>query len=235
MSRLVWDKAGEKFYEAGVDHVALYLNVSGVYPKGEVWNGITNVTESPTGAESNKGYADNIPYFNLVSAEEVEGSISAYTYPNSWNSCNGYEEPVEGLKLGQQTRTVFGLVYRTKIGNDTDGQDHGYKLHLIWGALASPSEMSHDTINDSPDAMEMSWDFSTTPVDVPGYKPTSTMEIDSTKFTEAQMKALEDILYGTDATSEEATGTEARLPLPSEIITLMKPANMALRAARVRE
>lgn len=235
MSRFVWDKAGEKFYEAGVDHVALYLNVAGAYPKGEPWNGITNVTESPTGAESNKGYADNIPYFNLVSAEEVEGSISAYTYPPTWNACNGYEEPVEGLKLGQQTRAVFGMVYRTKIGNDTDGQDHGYKLHIIWGAQASPSEMSHDTINDSPDAMEMSWDFSTTPVDVPGYKPTSTMEIDSTKFTAAQMKALEDILYGTDATSEEDTGTDGKLPLPSEIITLMKPANMALRAARVRE
>lgn len=233
MPKLAWDKAGEKFFEAGVDHVVLYVNNKGTYPKGEAWNGITNVTTSPTGAESNKGYADNIAYFNLISAEEVEGSITAYTFPSSWAACDGYEEPVEGLMLGQQSRSVFGLSYRTKIGNDTDGQDHGYKINLLWGAQASPSEMSHDTINDSPEAMEMSWDYSTTPVDVEGYKPCSTMTIDSRKFSAEQMKALEDILYGTDGEGESG-GTQARLPLPNEIITLMTPAGGTRRAARVR-
>lgn len=231
MAKVVWDKSGEKYYEAGVDHVVLYLNKKGVYPNGEAWNGITNVTTSPTGAESNKGYADNIAYLNLISAEEVEGSITAYTFPDSWTACDGYESPVDGLMIGQQSRSVFGLSYRTKIGNDTDGQDHGYKIHLLWGAQASPSEMSHDTINDSPEAMEMSWDYSTTPVDVEGYKPCSTMTIDSRKFTPAQMKAIEDILYGSDG---EGTETNARLPLPAEIITLMTPAGGELRAARVR-
>lgn len=241
MARLVWDKSGEKLFEAGVDHCALYLNKNGTYPKGVAWNGIVNITESPTGAESNKGYADNIQYYNLVSAEELEGSIEAFMFPPEWYACDGYEEPAPGVLIGQQSRSVFGLAYRTKIGNDTDGQDHGYKLHLIYGALASPSEKSYDTINDSPDAMTMSWDFSTTPVDVDGFKPTSILVLDSTKVPADVMTAIESELYGTDGVSTQADDEEssssssgdAHLPLPGEILAMM-PSGVALRAARFK-
>ena len=211
---LVWDKTGEKIYETGVSNVALYVQVNGTYPKGVAWNGVTAITESPSGAESNPIYADNIKYGNLLSAEELGATIEAYTYPEAFEKCDGSAQLAPGVTIGQQTRTPFGLAYKTTIGNDVDGNDHGYKIHLIYGALAAPSEKAYSTINDSPEAMTLSWEVSTTPVTVDGFKPTATVVIDSTKADPTKLAALEAILFG----SEEK---EARLPLPDEIVSII--------------
>lgn len=218
MSRCIWDKTGEHYYETGVDHGVLYpVQNGGTYGKGVVWNGLTAVTESPSGAEANPIYADNIKYLNLLSAEEFGVTIEAYTYPDEFAECDGSANIADGVTIGQQARKSFGLSYRTVLGNDTDNNDHGYKLHLIYGALAAPSERGYATINDSPEPITLSWEVSTTPVEVTGHKPTAYVIIDSTKVDAAKLKALEDILYGTDS-------AEPRLPLPDEIITLMEPA-----------
>lgn len=216
MAMLTWDDTGKKIYETGVDHGVVYpIQEGGVYSKGVAWNGLTNVTESPSGAESNKIYADNIVYANLISAEEFGGTIEAYTYPDEFAACDGSAEIAKGVVAGQQKRSVFGLCYRTKIGNDVDGEDHGYKLHLIYGALASPSEKSFATVNDSPEAITFSWEFTTTPVNVTGFKPTSYICIDSTKCDKTKLAELEKKLYGDES-------GEAQLPLPDAVINLMK-------------
>ena len=217
MSRLVWDKSGERLYETGVKNCVLYPQVSGAYPKGVAWNGITSVTESPSGAEASPLYADDTKYLNLMSTEEFGASIEAYMYPEEFEACDGSAEIAPGVSIGQQKRQAFGLCYRTVIGNDTDNNDHGYKLHIIYGALAAPSEKAYATINDSPEAITFSWELSTTPVNVTGGKPTASLTIDSTKVNAEKLKALEDILYGSET---ESTGP--RLPLPDEIATLMK-------------
>lgn len=211
MSRLEWDKTGEKLYEIGVQKGVLYVREGNAYPAGVVWNGLTAVTESPSGAEATSLYADDIKYLNLVSAEEFGATIEAYTYPEEFEACNGAASPTDGVYLGQQERKTFGLCYRTTIGNDVDNTSHGYKLHLIYGALAAPSEKAYTTINDSPEAITFSWEVTTTPENVTGYKPTASITIDSTKVDPVKLTALENILYG----SEEA---EARLPLPDEVI-----------------
>lgn len=217
MSKIVWDKTGERFYETGVDHAVLYpIDAEGLYNGGVAWNGITAITESPSGAEPNNLYADNIKYLVLVGAEDFGLTIEAYTYPDEWEECDGSAEIAPGVIAGQQNRKVFGLSYRTKLGNDVDGQDHGYKLHLVYGGLASPSERGYQTVNDSPEPINPSWEVTTTPVDVPGFKPTARLIITSTKVDPAKLAALETILYG----SEEA---EPRLPLPEEVIELLKP------------
>lgn len=223
MAELTWDQVGERVYETGVDRGVLYLpDNTGVYSDGYAWNGLTGVTESPSGAESTPQYADNIKYLNLVSSEEFGATIEAFTYPDEFAQCDGTAAPSAGLYLGQQGRRSFGLAYRTRIGNDVDGADHGYKLHLIYGALAAPSERAYATINDSPEALTFSWELSTTAVDVPGtnpltskpYKPTASITIDSTKVTAARLAQLEDALYGTASTSP-------RLPLPDEVISIV--------------
>lgn len=226
MSKLVWDKTGERLYETGVDHGVLYpIQAGGLYNKGVAWNGLTAVTESPSGAEASPIYADNIKYLNLMSAEEFGATIEAYTYPDEFAECDGSAEIATGVTIGQQARKVFGLSYRTVIGNDVDSNDHGYKLHLIYGTLAAPSEKGYTTINDSPEAITFSWEVSTTPVNVIGFKPTSCVIIDSTKVDAGKLKTLEEILYGKDPTTPEGNdGVEPRLPLPDEIITLMTPA-----------
>lgn len=223
MSRLVWDKVGERFYETGLDRGVLYpMGAGGTYDKGVAWNGLTAVNESPSGAEATPLYADNIKYLNLISAEDFGATVEAYTYPPEFEACDGTAEAAPGLTVGQQARKVFGLSYRTLIGNDVDGQAHGYKIHLVYGAQASPSEKNRQTVNDSPEAVAFSWKMSTTPVDVPGFKPAAHLIIDSTKVEDAKLKALEDILYGKDATTEpEVPAVEPRLPMPAEIITLL--------------
>ena len=222
MSKLVWDKTGERFYETGVKQCVLYIPTGGVYSKGVAWNGITAITESPSGAEATALYADDIKYLNLMSAEEFGATIEAYTYPDEFAECDGTASLVDGVTIGQQVRKTFGLCYRTTVGNDSDGNDHGYKLHIIYGALAAPSEKAYATINDSPEAITFSWEVTTTPVEVTGFKPTATIVIDSTKSDPTKLKALEDILYGKDGDS--GSGTEPRLPLPDEIKTLMTAA-----------
>lgn len=217
MSKITWDQVGQKLYETGVDHGVLYKQVSGTYPKGVAWNGLTNVTESPSGAEPSPMYADNIKYVNLMSAEEYKATVEAYMYPDEFAECDGSKELSDGVYIGQQSRTPFGLCYRTKIGNDVDGENHGYKLHLIYGALASPSEKSYATVNDSPEAITLSWELSTTPVEVKNGKPTASLTIDSTKADPAKLAQLEGILYGGES-------EEARLPLPDEIATLFSAA-----------
>ena len=218
MSRLTWDNAGERYYETGVKNGVLYpIQTGGVYSKGVAWNGLTAVTESPSGAEATALYADDIKYLNLLSNEEFGATVEAYTYPDEFAECDGSAALETGVMIGQQKRKTFGLCYRTTLGNDTDGNDYGYKLHLIYGCLAAPSERAYATINDSPEAITFSWEVSTTPVNVTGFKPTSCITIDSTKCDATKLAALEDILYGSES-------EEARLPLPDEIATLMKTA-----------
>lgn len=215
MAKLVWDKTGERFYETGVEKGVLYPQVSGAYPKGVAWNGLTAVTESPSGAEPTPLYADNIKYLNLMSNEEFGATIEAYTYPDEFAECDGSAELSEGVRVGQQTRKTFGMSYVTRKGNDTEGTDHGYIIHLIYGALAAPSEKAYATINDSPEAITFSWEVSTTPVEVTGMKPTACVTIDSTKVDAGKLATLEGKLYGTDEPSGEPT-----LPLPDEIATI---------------
>lgn len=223
MSKLVWDKTSERLYETGVDRGVLYPfnSLTSAYDKGVAWNGLTGVSESPSGAEPTALYADNGKYLTLMSAEEYACTIEAYTYPAEFGECDGSAEIADGVSIGQQTRKTFGFCYRTLIGNDTDGQDHGYKLHLVYGGLASPSEKSYTSVNDSPEAMTLSWEVSTTPVSVSGFKPTASITIDSTKADPTCLAALEAILYGGD--EPDAT---ARLPLPDEIKTVMTPAGV---------
>ena len=218
MSKIVWDQTGERLYETGVNHGVLYIPTSGVYSKGVAWNGLTAVTESPSGAEATALYADDIKYLNLMSNEEFGCTIEAYTYPDEFAACDGSASLAKGVSIGQQPRKTFGLCYRTTLGNDTDGNDYGYKLHMVYGCLAAPSEKAFSTINDSPEAITFSWEVSTTPVNVAGHKPTAHLEIDSTKADPVKLAALEKILYGD-------TDTEARLPLPDEIVTLMAEAD----------
>jgi hypothetical protein len=220
MAPLTWDQVGQRLYETGVDHGVLYLpDEAGNYEDGVAWNGLTTVTESPSGAESNPQYADNIKYLNLVSAEEFGATIEAFTYPDEFGQCDGTLSPVPGIAVGQQSRKQFGLCYRTRVGNDLDGTDHGYKLHLLYGALAAPSEKAYGTINDSPEAITFSWEVSTTPVQVDGatgtYKSTALLTIDSTQVDAATLAELETILYGDDA-------VDPRLPLPSEVIAMFE-------------
>lgn len=225
MAKIVWDKTGDHFYETGVKNCVLYIPTEGVYSKGVAWNGITAITESPSGAEATALYADDIKYLSLYSVEEFGATIEAYTYPDEFAECDGSAELVAGVKIGQQARKPFGLCYRTTIGNDTDGNDHGYKLHIIYGAMASPSEKSYNTINDSPEAVTFSWELTTTPVNVAGAKPTASITIDSTKVDKQKLAALEEVLYGKDGTGSDHTGaTEPRLPLPDEIKTIMTAA-----------
>lgn len=222
MSKIVWDKTGERLYETGVKNGVLYLQTNGVYNNGVAWNGLTAVTESPSGAEATALYADDMKYLNLYSAEEFGATIEAYTYPDEFAECDGSKEIVDGVVIGQQTRKVFGLCYRTVIGNDTDGEAHGYKLHIIYGAMASPSEKAYATINDSPEAITFSWEITTTPVNVTGEKPTASVVIDSTKADPTKLAALETILYGKDPTTDGGSdGVDPRLPLPDELKTLM--------------
>ena len=224
MSRIVWDKTGERYYETGVKMGVLYpIQEGGVYNKGVAWNGLTAVTESPSGAEATPLYADDIKYLNLISNEEFGCTIEAYTYPDEFAECDGSAALAAGVMIGQQKRKTFGLSYRTAFGNDIDGTDHGYKLHLVYGCLAAPSEKAYATINDSPEAITFSWEVTTTPVSVKGFKPTSQITIDSTKVKPEKLTALEEILYGKDAASGGGSGGEAvdpRLPLPDEIATL---------------
>lgn len=221
MAKLIWDADSKRIYETGVDHGVLYVRESdGSYPKGVAWNGLTAVTESPSGAEATPLYADNIKYLNLRSAEEFGATIEAYTYPDEFAQCDGSAELSTGVMIGQQSRKMFGLSYRTKVGNDTDGEDHGYKLHLIYGCDAAPSERGYQTVNDSPSAITFSWTVSTTPVNVSGFKPTASITIDSTKVDATKLKSLEDILYGSDTDSYSGSGTGPRLPLPDEIASI---------------
>jgi hypothetical protein len=214
MTALTWDQVGERLYETGVDKGVLYIpNGSGVYTMGVAWNGLVSVTESPSGAEASPQFADNIKYLNLVSAEEFGGTLEAFTYPDEFGQCDGTAAPSPGVLLGQQSRKSFGLAYRTRLGNDIDGVDHGYKLHLIYGALAAPSEKAYSTINDAPEAITFSWEITTSPVAVTSYKPTSFMAIDSTLVDPTDLTNLELILYGD-------TGVDPRLPLPDEVVSL---------------
>lgn len=222
MAKIVWDKAAEHIYETGVDHGVLYpQKETGKYDKGVAWNGLTAVTESPSGAEATDLYADNIKYLSLLSAETFAATIEAYTYPDEFAALDGSGELTTGVMIGQQARSAFGLCYRTQVGNDVKGSDYGYKLHIIYGAKASPSEKAYSTINDSPEAITFSWELSTTPVAVEGFKPTASLVIDSIKVGAEKMAKLEAKLYGTDAGSDSGSATEPTLPLPNEIKTLL--------------
>lgn len=216
MAKLVWDKTGERLYETGVSHGVLYVqNSTGAYPTGVAWNGLTAVTESPSGAEATPLYADDIKYLELRSAEEFGATIEAYTYPKEFEACDGSAELAEGVTIGQQDRKAFGLCYRTIVGNDVKKNDLGYKLHLIYGATASPSEKGYQTVNDSPEAITFSWEVTTTPINVDGFKPTSSLTIDSTKVDKSKLDALEAKLYGDES-------TEATLPTPDEVAAIFK-------------
>ena len=222
MAKIVWDKAAEHIYETGVDHGVLYpQKATGEYDKGVAWNGLTAVTESPSGAEATDLYADKIKYLSLMSAETFASTIEAYTYPDEFAALDGSGELATGVMIGQQARSAFGLCYRTQVGNDVKGSDYGYKLHIIYGAKASPSEKAYSTINDSPEAITFSWELSTTPVAVEGFKPTASLVIDSTKVGAEKMAKLEAKLYGTDAGSGGGSATEPTLLLPNEIKTLL--------------
>lgn len=215
MPKLLWDQTGQRLYETGVNKGVLYPQAStGLYPKGVAWNGLTAVTESPSGAEATPLYADNIKYLNLMSAEEFGATIEAYMYPDEFAACNGEAELTAGVSIGQQARTSFGLSYQTIVGNDVDSNAHGYKIHLIYGALAAPSEKAYATVNDSPEAITFSWEVTTTPVEVSGFKPTATLVIDSTKVEAEKMAAIEAILYGSES-------EDARLPLPDEVLSII--------------
>lgn len=217
MAKLIWDKVGERIYETGVDHGVLYLtNSAGEYTAGVAWNGLTAVTESPSGAEPSPIYADNMKYLNLVSVEEFGATVEALTYPDEFALCDGSAEPAPGVFVGQQPRKTFGMAYRSLLGNDVSGTALGYKLHLIYGALAAPSEKAYATVNDSPEAITFSWEISTTAVEVPGMKPSAQLTIDSTKVDSTALGLLEDILYGDET-------EEPRLPLPEEIIQMFTP------------
>lgn len=219
MAEIKWDGVGERLYETGVDHGVLYVrdDDDGDYPLGVAWNGLTTITESPSGAEASPQYADNIKYLNLVSAEEFGGTIEAFTYPDEFEACDGTASPTPGVAIAQQPRKSFGLSYRTLLGNDIKGTAYGYKLHLVYGALAAPSEKARATVNDSPEALALSWEFTTTSVDVPGFSPSSTLTINSTTVDAAKLKTLEDALYG-----RGSTGTPvAHLPLPEEVLTIL--------------
>ena len=223
--KLVWDKTGEHYYETGVKNGVLYpMSASGTYPKGVAWNGLTAITESPSGAEATALYADDIKYLNLMSNEEFGATVEAYTYPDEFAECDGSASLTEGVYIGQQARKTFGLCYRTTLGNDSKGNDYGYKLHIIYGAMASPSEKAYSTINDSPDAITFSWELSTTPVAVANFKPTASLTIDSTKVNAQKLAELEEILYGKDGTGEDNSvgAVDPRLPLPDEIANIMK-------------
>lgn len=223
MTQLTWDQLGERLYETGVDHGVLYLpDVSGDYTDGVAWNGLTTVTESPSGAEATPLYADNIKYLNLISAEQFGATIEAFTYPDEFAQCDGTAVPETGVSIGQQNRKLFGLSYRTRLGNDLEGSDHGYKLHLIYGAQAAPSEKAYATINDAPEAISFSWAISTTPVEVTGYKPTALLTIDSSKVSPSELAALETVLYGDE-------GVEPRLPLPDEVVAMFGVGSVAVR------
>lgn len=217
MSMLEWDKTGERQYTTGVDKVVLYVQSAGAYPNGVAWNGVTAITESPSGAEPTPLYADNIKYLNLISAEELALTIEAYMSPEEFDRCDGSASVAKGVTIGQQDRKQFGLAYRTIIGNDVDGNNHGYALHLVYGCMAAPSERANNTINDSPEAATLSWEVSTTPVNVTGFKPTASLEIKSTEADPTKLAALEAVLFG-------GTDSEARLPLPDEVIEMMKDA-----------
>lgn len=217
MAKIIWDNTGEKLYETGVKNGVLYLQTAGVYNKGVAWNGLTAVTESPSGAEPTNLYADDIKYISLYSAEEFGATIEAYTYPEEFAECDGSAAIADGVWIGQQSRKPFGLAYKTTVGNDTDGAGFGYKIHLLYGCMASPSEKSYSTINDSPEAITFSWELTTTPTNVTGHKPTACLTIDSTKCDKDRLAELEAILFGSDE-------AEARLPLPDEIAQLMNAA-----------
>jgi hypothetical protein len=224
MPALVWDQVGERLYETGVDHGVLYIpDVSGVYATGVAWNGLTSVSETPTGAEATAQYADNIKYLNLISAEEFGATLEAFTYPDEFSEFDGLALPVDGVAVGQQPRKMFGLSFRTRVGNDTEGEAHGYKLHLVYGCIASPSEKAYNTINDSPEAITFSWEISTSPVPVTDYNPTSLIVVDSTVVDEASLTLLEAELYGNGASS-------ANLPLPDEVIALFSSGAVATGA-----
>ena len=218
MAKLAWDESGKRYYETGVSKTVLYpQDADGLYPLGVAWNGVSAITNSPSGAEATPLYADDIKYLNLISAEEFGATIEAYTYPDDFGVCDGSAALATGVSIGQQSRKMFGLCYRTTFGNDADGADYGYKLHLIYGAMAAPSEKGYATINDSPEAITFSWAITTTPVAVTGFKPTASITIDSTKADPTKLAALEAILYGSDG----EPGAVARLPLPDEVATLM--------------
>lgn len=218
MSKLVWDQVGERLYETGVQQAALYVqNSNGTYGTGVAWNGITAVTESPSGAEPSPLYADNIKYLNLLSTEELMATIEAFTYPAAFEQCDGVADLSVGVTIGQQIRKSFGLVYKTSIGNDVGGAEYGYKLHIIYGALAAPTEKAYQTINDTPEAITFSWELSTSPVNVTGKKPTASLVIDSTKVDAAKLAILELIIYGN-------TGVDSRLPLPDEVASIFTSA-----------
>lgn len=214
--RLVWDAVGERLFETGVKQCVLYPidKISGTYNKGVAWNGVTSVSESPSGAEATDLYADDAKYLSLLSAETFGCTVEAYTYPEEFEACDGTAQLTPGVTIGQQARSVFGLCYRTTVGNDVDGNDHGYKLHIIYGCKATPSEKSYSSINDSPEAITFSWTVNTTPVSVEGFKPTASLVIDSTKVDKSKLSKLEDVLYGSES-------ADPRLPLPNEIVTIL--------------
>lgn len=220
MARLEWDKTGERLYETGTDRGVLYVASNGTYPTGVAWNGLTGVDENPSGAEANAQYADNIKYLELRSAEDFGATVTAYTYPDEFEQCDGSAEPAEGMYIGQQARKMFGMSYRTKIGNDTDGDEHGYYIHLIYGATASPSQRSYKTINDSPEPIEFSWEVTTTPVNITGYKPVAHVRINSTKADPEKLTVLESVLYGSNGEGN-AEGRTASLPLPDVVKTIL--------------
>lgn len=227
MFNIEWDKVSERLFETGTDRGVLYPfnKTSKAYDKGVAWNGLTGVTETPSGAEPTALYADNIKYLTLMSNEDLGGTITAYMYPDEWKACDGSADLDDGITIGQQPRATFGLCYRTRIGNDTEGDSYGYKLHLIYGCLASASERAYSTVNDSPEAIEFSWEFTCTPVDVAGFKPTAIVTIDSTKVDAQKLASFEEILYGKAATSEDAGDAVApKLPLPAEVLAHFKAA-----------
>ena len=216
MAKLVWDELGKRIYETGVDKGVLYVqDEEGAYGKGVAWNGLTAVNEAPSGAEPTPLYADNIKYLELTSKEEYGATIEAYTYPDEFEACDGSAELGAGVVIGQQSRKVFGLCYRTVKGNDVKNNDYGYKIHLVYGCKAKPAQKNYQTINDSPEAITFSWEVSTTPVEVEGFKPTATVTIDSTKVTAEKLKSIEDALYGTES-------VEPKLLLPDEIMAIVK-------------